>query len=247
MQAMNASAASGLRTITMLAACVLLLACAPRQPVIDADAPSYDGMVPVRDSGMREAWIKPDINLSNYEKMVLLPVEVQFRTVRPTGGTTLGRSRDTEFPLSPADQQRLVDIVTEVFREELAKSRHLALTAASGPDVLLVRASLLDIVSRVPPEVPGRNEIFLDEVGEATLVLELQDSRSGETLARAVDRRAADPLDDAGTNVSRVTSVQAWAEVRRVARRWAATVTQRIDQLHTRGRMPGQDPGKPLQ
>ena len=83
--------------------------------------------------------------------------------------------------------------------------------------------------------------------GEATLVLELQDSQSGETLARAVDRRAADPLDDPGTNVSRVTSVEAWSEVRRVARRWASTVTRRIDQLHTRGRMPGQDPAKPLQ
>lgn len=245
---MNTSAVSGLRTTTVLAAsCLLLLACAPRQPVIDADAPSYDGMVPVRDSGMKEAWIKPDLNLSTYERMVLLPIEVQFRAVRPTAGTRLGRSQDTEFPISPADQKRLVDIVTEVFREELATSRHLTLTREPGPDVLLVRASLLDIVSRVPPEEPGRNEIFLDEVGEATLVLELQDSQSGETLARAVDRRAADPVDYANTNVSRVTSVQAWTEVRRVARRWASTVTRRIDQLHTRGRMPGQDPAKPLQ
>jgi len=235
-----------LSTGTLLAIGLALAACAPTAPVIDADAPIYDGMVPVRDSGMREAWIKPDINLSTYEQMVLLPIEVQFRAVRPTAGTTLGRSRDREFPLRPADQKRLVDTVTEVFREELAKSRHLTLTTESGPDVLLVRTSLLDIVSRVPPEEPGRNEIFLDEVGEATLVLELQDSQSGETLARAVDRRAADPVDDGDTNVSRVTSVQAWTEVRRVARRWANTVTQGLDQLHTRGRMPGQDPAKPL-
>ena len=232
----------------VLVACLALAAgCSAPAPVIDADAPTYDGMVPVRDSGLKEAWLKPDIDLSRYEQMLLLPVEVQFRAVRPAALSAVGRSQDREFPLSPADQQRLVDTVTGVFREELAKSRHLALVTESGPDVLLVRTSLLDIVSKVPPEEPGRSEIYLDEVGAATLVLELQDAQSGETLARAVDRRAADPVDYTGTNVSRVTSVQAWTEVRRVARRWASLVTQRIDQLHTRGRMPGQDPAKPLQ
>lgn len=232
----------------VLVACLALAAgCSAPAPVIDAGAPTYDGMVPVRDPGLKEAWLKPDIDLSRYEQMLLLPVEVQFRAVRPAALSAVGRSQDREFPLSPADQQRLVDTVTGVFREELAKSRHLALVTESGPGVLLVRTSLLDIVSKVPPEEPGRSEIYLDEVGAATLVLELQDAQSGETLARAVDRRAADPVDYTGTNVSRVTSVQAWTEVRRVARRWASIVTQRIDQLHTRGRMPGQDPAKPLQ
>lgn len=232
----------------LLVACLAMAAgCSAPAPVIDAGAPTWDGMVPVRDSGLKEAWIKPDIDLSRYEKMVLLPVEVQFRAVRPAALSAVGRSQDREFPLRPVDQQRLVDVVTEVFREELAKSQHLALVTDTGPDVLLIRTSLLDIVSKVPPEEAGRSELFLDKVGEATLVLELQDAQSGEVLARAVDRRAADPVDANGTNVSRVTSVQAWTEVRRVARRWASLVTTRIDQLHTRGRMPGQDPAKPIQ
>lgn len=232
----------------LLVACLALAAgCSAPAPVIDTSAPTYDGMVPVRDSGLKEAWVKPDIDLSRYEKMVLLPVEVQFRAVRPAALSAVGRSQDREFPLRPVDQQRLVDVVTEVFREELTKSQHLALVTDAGPDVLLIRTSLLDIVSKVPPEEAGRSELFLDKVGEATLVLELQDAQSGEVLARAVDRRAADPVDANGTNVSRVTSVQAWTEVRRVARRWASLVTTRIDQLHTRGRMPGQDPAQPIQ
>jgi hypothetical protein len=216
-----------------------LVACAPPTPVIVTDGPTWDGMVPVRDSGMKEAWVKPDIDLSSYRQLLLQPVEVQFRAVRPVPATAVGRSQMREFPLRPVDQQRLVDIVTEVFREELAKSRTMTPATAPGPDVLLVNVSLLDIVSKVPPEEAGRSEIFLDEVGEATLVLELRDAPSGETLARAVDRRAADPIDDLDSNVSRVTTVTAWTEVRRVARRWSSSVTRRIDQLHTRGRMPG--------
>jgi hypothetical protein len=244
---MQSSTRTKLVASPALAACLVVAACATPAPVIDIGAPTYDGMVPVRDSGLKEAWIKPDIDLSRYARLRLLPVEVQFRAVRPSSLSAVGRSQDREFPLSPADQERLVATVTEVFLEELAKSSHLALTTDSGPDVLLVRTSLLDIVSKVPPETSGRSEIYLDEVGAATLVLELQDSQSGETLARAVDRRAADPVDFGDTNVSRVTAVDAWSEVRRLARRWASTVTQRIDQLHTRGRMPGQDPAQPLQ
>jgi hypothetical protein len=226
-------------SVAWLGTALALVGCATPTPVIDADGPTYEGMVPVRDAGLRDAWVKPDINISAYSQMLLMPVEVQYRAVRPVAGATLPRTHDREFPIRPADRQRLVDTLTEVFREELARSRTLQLTDAAGPGVLLVRASLLDVVSRVPPEGAGRTEVFLDEVGEATLVLELQDAPSGETLARAVDRRAADPVDDLNTNVTRVTSVTAWSEVRRVARRWARTVTTRIDQLHTRGRMPG--------
>jgi hypothetical protein len=232
-----------MQTLRALALCAFLalLACAPRTPVIDTEGETYDGMVPVRDSGMEEAWVKPDINISSYNKLMLLPTEVQFRAVRPVPANSLSRASTSEFPLSPADQQRLVATVTEVFREELAKSRNLELTSEPGPDVLMVRVALLDIVSRMPPEGPGRTEIYLDEVGAATLVLQLQDSLSGETLARAVDRRAAERPDGlrGPGYLTRTTSVTAWSEVRRVARRWASAVTRRIDQLHTRGRMPG--------
>ena len=220
--------------VTAAAAALFAAACTAPAPAVDAAAPTYDGLVRLRDPGLDEAWVKPDIDLGSYRQLLLQPVEVQYRAVRPVPANPLGRSQVTEFPVSPADQQRLVDIVTEVFREELAKSRTMTLAKAPGPDVLLVDVSLLDVVSNVPPEEAGRNEIYLDEVGAATLVLELRDAPSGETLARAVDRRAADPLDDIGTSVSRVTTVTAWSEVRRVARRWAATVTRRIDQLHDR-------------
>jgi hypothetical protein len=236
---------TGVLLAACLAACLALTACAPVRPTIEAGGTTYDGMVPVRDPGLKEAWVKPDIDISRYHQLLLLPTEVQFRAVRPGAGSLPYRGQDQEFPISPADQQRLVTTVSDIFREELGKSRNLTLTDSRGPGVLVVRTSLLDIVSRVPPELPGRNEIFLDEVGAATLVVELQDSLSGETLARAVDRRAADPVDYGSTNVTRVTTVTAWSEVRRVARRWASVVTMRIDQLHSRGPLPGLAPGQP--
>lgn len=244
--AMATRAVCPFAALTLLAAVLAAAACTPPNPVIETDGPTYDGMVPVRDSGMKEAWVKPEINISSYQQILLLPVEVQFRAVRPGAGNPAFASQERNFPVSPADQQRLVDTVTTTFRDALAQSRTLKLTTEPGPDVLLVRTSLLDIVSKVPPEGPGRTETFVDEFGAATLVLELQDSLSGEILARAVDRRAADPMDGVGGlgagNLSRANPVTTWSEVRRLSQRWATLVTRRIDQLYNRGRMPGQSP-----
>ncbi len=232
-----------LAIVTLLAAFFASAACTPANPVIESDGPTYDGMVPVRDSGMQEAWVKADINISSYRQILLLPVEVQFRAVRPVTGNLTLAGQDGNFPVSPKNQQRLAETVTTVFREELAQGRNLTLTNQPGTDVLLVRISLLDIVSKVPPEGAGRTETYLDEFGAATLVLELQDSMSGEILARAVDRRVADPVDGINgldtSSLSRANPVTTWSEVRRLSQRWATVVTRRIDQLYNRGRMPG--------
>lgn len=160
---------------------------------------------------------------------------MQFRALRPGAGINLGLSLDEYFPLSENSKNKLIETVTEIFREELAESTTLQLTSDPGPDVLLVSVALLDIVSKIPPEQPGRNALYLDEVGSATLVMELRDSLSGETLARSLDRRAAEPMETLnldGNRLSRVNAVTAWSDVRRVARRWALAVIRRIDQLH---------------
>ena len=92
--------------------------------------------------------------------------------------------------------------------------------------MLLVKAGLLDVVSYVPPEPIGRNEIYLSRVGEATLVLELRDSLSDTILARAIDRRAAENRAMGFTESNRTTNS---AEVRTVVRGWARVLRRRLD------------------
>jgi hypothetical protein len=222
----------------------LLTACATTPPADE----TYDGLVPIQAKGFKNAWVKPDMDLSGYNRLKLAPVEFQFRAVRPAGAGR--RTSGSEFPVSPENRERLQKVVTEAFQEELARSRRFTLTDETGPDVLELRTSLLDIVSRVPPEPVGRSDIYLDEVGEATLVVELLDSQNGEILARAADRRAAETfgggLSSGGSLANRVDSVTAWNEVRQLADRWARVLTRRLDQLRTRSDMPGTSPTDPL-
>ena len=115
----------------------------------------------------------------------------------------------------------------EAFLEELGKSKHFEIVSEPGPDVLLIRGGLLDVVSYVPPDPVGtRSSVYLSRVGEATLVLELRDSITEAILARAVDRRAAEKAGPSLQYSSPVTNI---ADVRRVARTWGALLTERLD------------------
>ncbi len=92
---------------------------------------------------------------------------------------------------------------------------------------MLIWGGLHDIVSFVPPDTVGRSRIYLNQVGQATLVLQIEDSMSREVLARIVDRRAAESAFMGESN--RVTNT---AEVRRLARTWARILTNGLDKWH---------------
>lgn len=208
--------AAGLAISLLLAGC----ATSPNEPAILGDEETFDGLRRVENSRASAAWIRPGIDLSGYTKIRLQGAGISFRPVTRTGSSA------REFPVSPANQERMKSILNEVFTEELSQSTRFQLVQAPGPDVLTVWGGLYDVVSFVPPERGARDRIFIDRVGEATLVLELRDSESNTTLARAVDRRAA---ARSGSTMQRSNSASNWAEVRRVARRWATMLRERLD------------------
>ncbi len=110
--------------------------------------------------------------------------------------------------------------------EELAKGKRYELTDEPGEDVLLLVAGLIDVVSHVPPEGPGRMDTYLRSVGEATLVLELRDSITGAVLARAADRRAAESF-----SMQPASPVTARSEVKRLGSTWGRLLRDRLDDL----------------
>ena len=189
---------------------------------------SFDGLVRVDNARFAGAWIDPDIDLERYTRIMPAGATFEFRAANGMSGSAARRSGAGQFPISASDQQRLEQEVTAVFREELSRSQRFAITDQPGFDVLIVEAGLLDIVSFVPPDIVGRGEIYLDRVGEATLVLQLVDSMSGQTVARAVERGLAAPASSMGMRSNTVTT---WAEVRRLARRWAVRLREGLDSL----------------
>ena len=195
---------------------------------IEPEGPTtYDGLHRVHQYKFDEAWAKPGLDLTLYRNILLEPIEVSYREVKPK--TTLRARAGTQgdFPVSEDAKAKLQDIVHDAFEEQLSESERYGVTNRPGRDVLLIRASLLDVVSHVPPEPIGRSDIYLRSIGEATLVLELRDGASNEILARAIDRQAADRAD----LFIELSTVTAWSEVRVVAKGWARLLRQRLDEF----------------
>jgi len=221
--------------LLIAAAAVLTLSCAPSKPQLeqgpDAEV-THDGLVRVDRSRMQRAWMRPGMDLSHYTKFVVGPPVFRFKAARRGTHSVRTRAGQGTFYISEENRKRLEEEVGAIFRDELSKSQHFRRVNEPGPDVLLLEGAMLDIVSRVPPQISGRGDIFLDSVGEMTIVLQLADSETGEVLARAAERRAA---QSPGGRVQRSSPVTTWGEVRSLARRWARILRERLDQLHELG------------
>jgi hypothetical protein len=220
------------RTIaTGLASVALFLTgCAASTPTIDtspAAEVTFDGLHEVKGGRADQAWARPDFDISQYSKIMLQGAGIEYRPGGISGRSLSARSRGGPYEVTEIQKVRLRELIAEVFLEELAKSEHFTLVNDAGPDVLLIRGAVLDVVSYVPPEPTGRGGIYLSRVGEATLVLELRDSITEAILARAADRDAAEG-STSFTESNRVTNT---AEVRRLVQMWARLLRERLDQF----------------
>lgn len=211
---------------------VLLLCAALALPALAAESP--DPALQVRNRDLAVAWATPDTRVPAFDRIVLAPVELQFRDVPPLSGPTGYSQGRTEYPVTERDREKLAADVNRIFREELADDHRYTLVEAPGPGVLVVKPALRDIVSHMPPEEPaGRSAVYLDSVGEATLVVDFVDGATGRSLGTAADRRTAEPVGGAGDfGAVRGNTVGVSQEVWRLARRWGTQLGQRLDQLY---------------
>jgi len=204
---------------------------APKQPRLqtgpDAEI-TYDGLHRVDKSVVDAAWVKPDLDLRPYKKLLIANAGVAYRKLDPV--SDFRASSATQFPVQEENKARFEQILKEEFSGELEKLQRYEIVTKPGPDVLLLVGAVIDVLSRVPPNVDsahfGRGGVYLTSVGEATLVIELRDSQSGEVLARAADRRAAE-----SAFAFEVNTVTAWSEVRRLAQSWATLLVKRLNEI----------------
>jgi len=215
-----------------MALATISVACTTAPPSIqsgpDAEV-SFDGLHKVDNSQADMAWAKPDFDISGYTKIMLVGSGIEYAPAKNKGRTSMERSRGGPYFIDDDTRARFEEQVRETFLEEMKKIERYELVNEAGPDVMMVRGALLNVVSYVPEDSmssAGRNSIYLSSVGEATLVLELRDSETGAILARSIDRRAAEQMGGMMIESNRVTNA---AEVRRLVRFWATRLREGLD------------------
>ncbi len=219
------------KAITIAGLISILASCSSTPPPSIQHGPdaevTYDGLHRVDNSKSQVVYIKPDIDLSRYDKLLLEGLGIQYRPVDPQN--RYDRNAE-EFPLTESQKENIRIAVTEAILEELGKSRYFTIVDKPGRDVLRIRLGLSDVVSRVPPRNHSSESFYLTNLGGALLVMEYSDSRTNEVLARVADRQEIEPAVMTESN-----AVTNRSEVKRLIRTWGVRIRDGLDELHSLG------------
>ena len=222
-----------LRTTILSAAASLVLlwyaAGTGAQPILatgpNADVTKED-LHRVDPSIMEAAWVRPDLDLSRYSRILLVPTGVQFREVADRHYNVLNRGDVTEFALDDGKKEWLRGLWRRAVDARFSQEPSYEFYDGVGPDVLVVQGFLVDVVSRIPPVTVGSDYSFVRDPWSANVVLELRDGTTAELLARTIDRRNAEGLLDVGT---------VWVRTEDLVEVWARVLFDRLQQLSDLG------------
>jgi hypothetical protein len=192
---------SHLRYLAGVAVCALLLtACV--ETTVETFRQSADRKV---DS----AYFKSGVDFSKYRALQPFPLEIYFY--------------DDQEPPAPEDLAKIREIFREAFLAAIGPD--YPLVERPGPDVLGVRASLVDLeLSTGHGELPlsGRAAKLVAD-GQLTFLMELTDSQTKEVLARAGDREKS--VAEVGTG----DPERDWSRTRTAAEHWAQLFREFLD------------------
>lgn len=156
-----------------------------------SSASDNDGLVLVKSKMLDKAWLLPGADFRPYKKVLLKEAEVAFQKnwVRDMNSNRASLSAK----VTDADALKIVEVARTGFNEiwaETFKSNGWEVVTAPGADVLQVRPAVINLYVNAPAAATsGATRVYTVEAGEATLLLEVRDSRTGTLLGRFADRR----------------------------------------------------------
>lgn len=148
-------------------------------------------------------WLKPGIDLRDYDRVMIDPV-----VVMPGKGSKAGE-------LGPEVLKKVAEAFTETLRETI--DPYYSVAPAPGPHVLRVRVAITD-VAKAAGGKPGDPDY---SVGSAAMEAEILDSLTGERQAAAIDRIEG---SQAGADVPRE-----WVHVKGAFVEWSNRLLDFLD------------------
>ena len=189
----------------------------------------WDGLIKRDSKGIDGLYVLPDASFTAYKQVMLDPVNVEFhKNWKKDMNDTIDISRKVDADDIQRIRAGLGKMVQEGFSKELSGNGYPVVTAPSA-DTLRVTAHIINLYVNAP-DIPsaGRVRTYTTSTGEMTLVLELRDSVTGQTLARAIDR-----VEDQNNfnQMQWTNSVTNAADADIAIRFWAKRLRQGLDKV----------------
>ncbi|MCZ6672378.1 MAG: DUF3313 family protein [Verrucomicrobia bacterium] len=193
---------------------------------------THDGLERVSKpkSGADVVYLQPGADLSGYNKIILLEPNIAFRK---GWKNRQNAQRQLTRRISDRDMEKMIDRGKDLFMDEFTdelENKGYPVVHTKGEDVMIVRAAIIDLnVAYADPNNLGGmwNKVYTEGAGEATLVIELFDSITGQILVRGVDRK----WDSGGGYSWRIPRSQSTniRDARRALRSWAKMLAIGLD------------------
>jgi hypothetical protein len=195
---------------------------APRNRSEAAAAWTADGLAKVDIRGIDVAYARPGASLAGYDQVLLRPASIAFRRGWERGDGTRRKIR-------PEDAQLIRDRLTAVLIQEIGKelvAGGYVLSEKPGEKVLELELRITDLYIAAPDiRTTANKDVYAVSAGEMTLVAELRDSASGETLMRLYDNEEGDKYN----TMHRITDAENESEARTVVGGWARALRTQLD------------------
>lgn len=215
-------------TVSIIALCMTLsiaAAASERTP----PRTTVDGLHLIEGTKMALVYAKPDVDLSQYNRIFLIEPQVAFtknwlRTQNSIPNQTV-RKEDME-----RIKKELAELFMEVFREELQNNGGYVLVDGTAEDVLIVRPAIIDL-DVFAPDTPGttRTRSAIPSAGTMTLYMELIDSVTGDVMVKAMDNK----FDRTRTRIQVQNRVRNEAAAREMLGNWANVLRLALDEART--------------
>jgi len=184
-----------------------------------------DGLANLKDTEFDELAIRPARSLSQYKKMIIEPITVEYDDQRRPNSRLNLRPEDFQF-----DEREL-----KIFHRQFVKaierqwSKKLGWEIASQPgaDVVIVRASVTDLY--LFASIKNNNVLpthtFANESSRMVLNLQLVDSQSGDVLLRSKDKKTTGWPNTDITTMRKLDSVRYWNDAYQAFLQWASLLS----------------------
>jgi len=219
-----------LRIFCPLLVCLATLSCSAFAAEDDPPEVTVDGLRLVRGTQAALVYAKPDVDLSQYNRIYLVRPWVSFRK-----NWLKAQNSIPNQTVTAADMDRikndLASLFTEVFRQELQNNGGYVLVDGAADDVLVVRPAIIDL-DVFSPDTPGTagKRSAIASVGTMSLYMELIDSVTGDVLVKAYDSK----YDRTRTQTQVQNSVRNEAAAREMLGEWAQMLRLALDESRTR-------------
>jgi len=191
---------------------------------------TVDGLKRVKNTQMAMVYAKPNVDLSQYNRIYLAEPRIAF-----TKNWLKAQNSIPNQTVTKEDMQRvraeLATLFMEIFREELQNNGGYVLVDGVAEDVLIVHPAIIDL-DVFSPDSPGTadSRSTTPSAGTMTLYIELIDSVTGDMLVKAIDNE----YDRSRTTIQARNRMRNEAAAREMLDEWAILLRLALDEARTR-------------